>query len=60
LFFYSFFQIGIETAKNLILFGAKEVGIHDDEITRIEHLGVNFFLKEIHVGKTSLSEASHQ
>ena len=52
--------VGVETSKNLILAGPKQVTVYDDAITRIEDLGANFYLKEEHVGKTSRSEACYK
>lgn len=49
---------GIETAKNLILAGPNTVTLIDPEITKIEDLGSNFYLKEDHVSKISRAEAS--
>jgi len=43
--------VGVETAKNLILAGPKAVVIHDDEPTRIQDLGTNFYLHEADIGK---------
>jgi ubiquitin-activating enzyme E1 len=50
--------LGVETAKNLILAGPKRVVLFDDEPTRLNDLGSNFYLEEKHVGKTSRAQAS--
>jgi len=44
--------LGVETAKNLILAGPEAVDVFDDEITQVEDLGANFYLRDEHVGKT--------
>ena len=49
--------LGVEVAKNLILAGPRSVVIFDDEITKINDLGANFYLEESHVGKVSRAEA---
>ena len=49
--------LGIETAKNIILAGVKEVSISDKNICKINDLGANFFLKESHVNKISIENA---
>jgi len=43
--------LGIETAKNIILAGPKEVSISDKKICKINDLGSNFYLKESDVNK---------
>ena len=50
--------LGVEVAKNIILVGPKEVQIYDPEITKINDLGSNFYLKEIDVGDKRRDEAS--
>jgi ubiquitin-activating enzyme E1 len=50
--------VGIETAKNIILAGPAAVTIHDDSIAEIADLGVNFYLTQNDVGKTTRSEGS--
>jgi len=50
--------LGIETAKNIILNGPKEVDIYDPTPVKISDLGSNFFLKEEDVGKIFRDEAS--
>ena len=50
--------LGIETAKNIILLGPKEVQIYDPEIVKINDLGSNFYLNEEDVGKKRRDEAS--
>lgn len=52
--------LGVETAKNLILAGPASVSIYDNEITRIEDLGSNFYLNDGHVGKTSRAAACEE
>eukprot|EP01084_Bolivina_argentea_P291988 501893_1 len=48
---------GVETAKNLILTGPKNVTLVDDDVVQIRDLGANFYLTQEHVGKCSRSEA---
>ena len=43
--------LGIETAKNIILAGPKEVSISDKKICKINDLGSNFYLKVSDVNK---------
>ena len=43
--------LGIETAKNIILAGPKEVSISDKKICTINDLGSNFYLNENDVKK---------
>ena len=43
--------LGIETAKNIILNGPREVDIFDPSLVKINDLGCNFFLTEDDVGK---------
>jgi ubiquitin-activating enzyme E1 len=43
--------LGIETAKNIILSGVKQVDIFDSNIVKITDLGSNFFLSELDVNK---------
>ena len=50
--------LGIETAKNIILNGPKEVDLYDPTPVKISDLGSNFFLKEEDVGKIFRDEAS--
>jgi len=49
--------VGVETAKNLILAGPKQVSVWDDGMVNIADLGANFYLNDSHVGKVSRSEA---
>ena len=49
--------VGVETAKNLILTGPKNVTLFDDDKVQIADLGANFYLTESQVGKLSRSEA---
>jgi ubiquitin-activating enzyme E1 len=49
--------LGVEVAKNLILAGPRSVVIFDDEVTRINDLGSNFYLSERHIGKTTRADA---
>ncbi len=57
-FFLKFLQIGIETAKNLILAGPNSVVLYDDQIVQINDLGSNFYCETSHVGKVSRAQAS--
>jgi len=50
--------VGVETAKNLILTGPKQVTVYDDEKVAIRDLGSNFYLTAGDVGKCSRSEAA--
>ena len=45
--------LGIETAKNIILAGPKEVSISDKNICNINDLGSNFYLNENDVNKNT-------
>ena len=49
--------LGVETAKNIILNGPKEVDIFDETVVYIKDLGSNFFLSETDVGKKRRDEA---
>ena len=49
--------LGIETAKNIILSGPKEVSISDKSICKINDLGANFYLNETNVNKNTLEES---
>ena len=49
--------VGIETAKNIILNGPKEVDIYDPNPVKINDLGANFYLSEENVGKINRDEA---
>ena len=49
--------LGIETAKNIILAGPKEVSISDKKICTINDLGSNFYLNENDVKKNSLENS---
>jgi ubiquitin-activating enzyme E1 len=49
--------LGIETAKNIILAGLKEVSISDKKICTINDLGSNFYLNENDVKKNSLENS---
>jgi ubiquitin-activating enzyme E1 len=44
--------VGVETAKNLILAGPKEVVIYDNDKVEGRDLGTNFFFQESDIGKT--------
>jgi ubiquitin-activating enzyme E1 len=50
--------VGIETAKNLILAGPKQVVLYDDELVQINNLATNFYVRESDVGKTTRAAAS--
>ena len=52
--------LGVETAKNLILAGPKQVALYDPTLTTINDLSSNFYLTEAHIGKTSRAEACVQ
>ena len=43
--------LGIEIAKNIILFGIKKVNILDENLVSINDLGSNFFLSEENISK---------
>jgi len=49
--------LGIETAKNIILAGPKEVSISDKNICIINDLGSNFYLNENNVNKNTLENS---
>jgi len=49
--------LGVEVAKNLILAGPKSVLLFDDEITKINDLGANFYTEEKHIGKATRADA---
>jgi len=49
--------VGVETAKNLILTGPKQVTVYDDEKVSVRDLGANFYLTMDDVNKCSRSEA---
>ena len=49
--------LGIETAKNIILAGPKEVSICDKNICKINDLGSNFYLNENDVNKKTLEDS---
>ena len=49
--------LGVEVAKNVILAGPKSVLLFDDEITKVNDLGANFYTEEKHVGNTTRAEA---
>jgi len=49
--------LGIETAKNIILAGPKEVSISDKNICTINDLGSNFYLNENDVKKNTLENS---
>lgn len=57
-FIYGLRGVGIETAKNLILAGPKQVIVQDDHKVEIRDLGVNFYCREEDVGKRTRAEAS--
>ncbi|CEO94323.1 hypothetical protein PBRA_000108 [Plasmodiophora brassicae] len=42
---------GVETAKNLILAGPKQVALHDPELSSVRDLQTNFYLTETHASK---------
>lgn len=48
---YGMTGVGVETAKNLILAGPKQVVIVDDAPTQIADLATNFYLDTHHVGQ---------
>lgn len=49
--------IGMETVKNMVLAGPKEVVVYDQETVQMSDLGSNFYLKEGDVGQKTRSEA---
>ena len=49
--------VGVETAKNLILTGPKQVTVYDDDKVSYSDLGANFYLTDEDVGKCTRSEA---
>ena len=49
--------LGIETAKNIILAGPKEVSISDKNICRINDLGSNFYINEKDINTRSREES---
>ena len=49
--------LGVETAKNIILAGPKEVTIYDPSLVTINDLGSNFYLSPEDVGKKRRDEA---
>lgn len=51
-------QIGVETAKNLIMAGPKSVTLHDTTIVTAPDLGSNFYVRESNVNKHTRAEAS--
>lgn len=55
---FSYIQVGIEVAKNLILAGPKQVTLFDTTIVSAQDLGRNFYLNENHIGKMTRAEAS--
>ena len=50
--------LGVETAKNLILAGPKQVSIYDPTQVSIADRGSNFYIGEADVGNTTRAEAS--
>ncbi|RHY11611.1 hypothetical protein DYB25_012773 [Aphanomyces astaci] len=52
--------VGIECTKNLILAGPGAITIHDDGLTEIQDVGVNFFLTEADVGTPRSSAVLHR
>ena len=52
---FKFFQVGLETAKNLILAGPNTVTLADDNLVTMGDLGCNFYAKKSDVGKTKRS-----
>ncbi|CAK4441626.1 unnamed protein product [Aphanomyces euteiches] len=52
--------VGIECAKNLILAGPGAITIHDDGLTEIHDVGVNFFLTEADVGTPRAPAVLHR
>lgn len=51
-------QVGLETAKNLIVSGTALVCIHDDELVQTTDLGCNFLVKESDIQVKTRSVAS--
>jgi ubiquitin-activating enzyme E1 len=52
--------VGVETAKDLILQGPKQVVVWDNEIASIADLGTNFYLTDKHVGVAKRSAVAKQ
>lgn len=57
-FIYGLRGLGIETAKNLILAGPKQVVLQDNHLVELKDLGSNFYCHESDVGKKTRAEAS--
>ena len=56
-FIYGLRGLGIEVAKNIILYGCEEVSIYDPNLVKINDLGSNFYLTEEDIGKKRRDEA---
>ena len=52
--------LGIETAKNIILAGPKEVCISDKNICKVNDLGSNFFIDEKDVNNRTREESCYE
>ena len=49
--------LGVEVAKNIILSGPKEVCVFDPNITKINDLGTNFYLREEYIDIKRIDES---
>ena len=59
-FIYGLRGVGLETAKNLILTGPKQVTLSDDNLVTINDLATNFVAKKQDVGKLKRSDCVHK
>jgi ubiquitin-activating enzyme E1 len=50
--------LGVETAKNLILAGPKQVDLYDPTMSRVQDKGSNFYIRDEHIGKLSRAQAT--
>jgi len=50
--------LGVETAKNIILAGPASVTLYDPTIARINDMGSNFYLTQVHIGTATRADAS--
>lgn len=54
---YGLRGLGVESAKNLILSGIKEISLYDNNICNINDLGSNFYIEEADISKNRRDEA---
>ena len=54
---YGLRGLGVESAKNLILSGIKEISIYDNNICNINDLSSNFYIEETDINKNRRDEA---